>query len=69
MSGRQTLMAEIEARRRSEAKDEIEVLAVDLAIASDEDGYNPYDTPGHSKPLAVDCNPTIRRKTLKPGRR
>ena len=69
MSGRQILMAEIEARRRSEAKDEIEVLAADLAIVSDEDGYNPYDKPGHSKPLSIEIDATTRRKALRQKRR
>jgi hypothetical protein len=65
MSGRQTLLAEIEARQRSAAKSEIEVLAVDLTIASDEEGYDPYDKPGHAKPLSIDRAATIRRKALK----
>jgi len=69
MSGRQTSLAEIEARQRSAAKSEIEVLAVDLTIASDEEGYDPYDKPGHAKPLSIDRAATIRRKALKSKRR
>jgi hypothetical protein len=69
MSGRQILLAEIAARQRSAVKDEIDVLAVELSIASDDNGYNPYDKPGHAKPLTVDGAATIRRKALKPKRR
>lgn len=69
MSGRQTLLAEIAARQRSAVKDEIEVLAADLTIASDDEGYNPYDTPGPAKPLSVDRAATVRRKALKSKRR
>ena len=69
MSGRQTLLAEIAARQRSAVKGEIEVLAADLTIASDNDGYNPYDKPGPAKPLTVDRAATIRRRALKPKRR
>ncbi len=69
MSGRQTLLAEIEARQRRAATGETEILTTDLTIASDDDGYNPYDKPGHAKPLTVDRASAIRRKALKPKRR
>lgn len=69
MSGRQTLLAEIAARQRSAVTDEIEVLAVDLTIASDDAGYNPYDNPGSAKPLTLDRTPAIERKALRPKRR
>ena len=69
MSGRQTLLAEIEARQQSAATGEIELHAVDLTIASDEEGYDPYDKPGHAKPLTIDGAATIRRKALRPKRR
>ena len=69
MSGRQTLLAEIEARQQSAAKGEIEIRAVDLTLASDEEGYNPYDKPGHAKPLTIDSATSIRRKAFKPKRR
>lgn len=69
MSGRQSLLAEIEAKRRAAAeKDDIEVLAADLTIAPDENAYNPYDKPGHAKPLDIDSDVTIRRKVLKKSR-
>jgi len=69
MSGRQTLLAEIEARQRRAAKGQTEVFTADLAIASDNEGYNPYDKPGHAKPLTVDRAATIRRKAIKKKRR
>lgn len=69
MSGRQTLLAEIEARQRLAAKGETEILTTDLTIATDDDGYNPYDKPGHAKPLNVDRASAIRRKALKLKRR
>jgi hypothetical protein len=69
MSGRQSLLAEIEAKRRAAAdKDEVEVLAAELTIAPDENAYNPYDKPGHAKPLNTDSDVTIRRKALKKRR-
>jgi len=65
MSGRQSLLAEIEAKRRAAAKrDEVEVLAADLSIAPDETSYNPYDKPGHAKPLDIEPDVTFRRKVL-----
>ena len=70
MSGRQSLLAEIEAKRRAAAKkDDVEVLAADLSIAPEENAYNPYDKPGHAKPLDIDSDVTIRRKALKNRRK
>jgi hypothetical protein len=69
MSGRQSLLAEIEAKRRAAAKkDEVEVLAADLSIAPEEASYDPYDKPGHAKPLDIDPELTFRRKALKKKR-
>ena len=69
MSGRQSLLAEIEAKRRAAAKkDEVEVLAADLSIAPDDVSYDPYDKPGHAKPLDIDPDVTFRRKALKKSR-
>ncbi|MEJ2129180.1 MAG: hypothetical protein P8X81_10080 [Woeseiaceae bacterium] len=69
MSGRQSLLAEIEAKRRAAAKkDDVEVLAADLSIAPDESSYDPYDKPGHAKPLDVDSEVAFRRKALKKKR-
>jgi hypothetical protein len=69
MSGRETLLAEIEARRRAQAKknktDQVEILAADLSLAPEDTSYNPYDKPGAAKPLDLDGDATIRRKALR----
>lgn len=71
MSGRQSHLAEIEAKRRAAAKkrDDIDILAAELSIAPDESSYNPYDKPGHAKPLDFDRDLVDRRKALKKRRR
>lgn len=70
MSGRQSLLAEIEAKRRSAAvEDDIEVLAAEFTLAHEESGYDPYDRPGPAKPLDVDGEVTIKFKALKRKRR
>jgi hypothetical protein len=70
MSGRQSLLAGLEAKRRAAAeKDEIEILAADLSLAPDESSYDPYDKPGHAKPLDIDSDVTFRRKSLSKKRR
>ena len=70
MSGRQSLLAEIEAKRRAAAKkDDVEVLAADLSIAPEDSSYNPYDKPGHAKPLDIDSDVTFGRKAQKKKRR
>ena len=73
MSGRESLLAEIEARRRAQAKkdmtDHVEVLAADLTLAPDDTSYDPYDKPGPAKPLDVDRGATIRRKALRRDKR
>ena len=73
MSGRQTLLAEIEARRRAQARTETtgtgEILATDLALAPDDTSYDPYDKPGAAKPLNVDRGVTACRKALRRKRR
>jgi hypothetical protein len=69
MSGRQHLLAEIEAKRRNAAKtNEIEVLAAELTLAHEDSGYDPYDRPGSAKPLEVDGGATTRLKALKKRR-
>lgn len=60
MTGRQTLLAEIEAKRRKQAEDPIEVLQADLSCCAEDAGYNPYDNPGPAKPLSVDHDPSSR---------
>ena len=73
MSGRQSLLAEIEARRRAQAKkdmtDQIEVLAADLTLAPDDNSYDPYDKPGPAKPLDVDRGLKTRRKVSRRDKR
>jgi len=65
MSGRQNLLAEIEAKRRNVARiDGVEVLSVELSLANEDTGYDPYDKPGSAKPLDVDGTATIRLKAL-----
>lgn len=68
MTGRERLLAEIEAKRleaekRKQARTPVKILSSDLRIAADETGYDPYDNPGHAKPLDVER----LRKT--PGKR
>ncbi|MDH3612994.1 MAG: hypothetical protein OES10_06890 [Gammaproteobacteria bacterium] len=67
MTGRESLLAEIEAKRREKAAERIEVLTADLTFAADNTGYNPYDNPGPPKPLDVDG--TLRRRALKSRKR
>jgi len=70
MSGRQGLLAEIEAKRRNLAgNDDIDIVAAELSLANEDDGYNPYDKPGHAKPLDVEGGSTVRLKALKKRRR
>ncbi|MDJ0907352.1 MAG: hypothetical protein QNI96_15145 [Woeseiaceae bacterium] len=68
MSGRQTLLAEIEARRRAQAQKDttgtVEILAADLALEPDDTSYNPYDKPGAAKPLKVERGVTPRRRAF-----
>ncbi len=59
MTGRERLLAEIEAKRleaenRKRARKSVKVLNTDLRLAADESGYDPYDNPGHAKPLDVE---------------
>ena len=65
MNGRESLLADIEARQRKTAEDYVEVLQADLKYASENTGYDPYDNPGPAKPLDTDGNTTARRKALK----
>jgi hypothetical protein len=70
MSARQSLLAEIEAKRLSAAnKDDIEVLAAEVALVQEETGYDPYDRPGPAKPLDVDGDATTKFRPLKRKRR
>jgi hypothetical protein len=60
MTGRETLLAEIEAKRRKQAADPIEVLQTNLSCSAEDTGYNPYDNPGPAKPLRVDSDASSR---------
>jgi hypothetical protein len=54
MTLREILLAELEAKRRAEAEDSIEVVDADLRPGADDVGYDPYDNPSHAKPLDVE---------------
>ena len=78
MSGRESLLAGIEARRRAQAKkdqakkdktQDVEILAADLTLAPEDTSYDPYDKPGAAKPLDIDSDVTIRRKALRNKKR
>ena len=49
MTGREGLLAEIEARRHQETRDRITLLEAELRPKPEELGYNPYDNPGPAK--------------------
>jgi len=61
MSGRESLLAELEAKRREQAEKTAEGHDSGLASDVDDAGYDPYDNPGHAKPLNVD------QRMTKPG--
>ncbi len=73
MSGRESLLAEIEARRRAQAQKgkngEVEILAADLSIAPEDTSYDPYDKPGPAKPLNTDRGIKLRGKALSSKKR
>ncbi len=49
MTGREGLLAEIEARRHQDTRDGITVLNAELRPKPEELGYDPYDNPGPAK--------------------
>jgi hypothetical protein len=65
MTLREILLAELEAKRRAEAEDPVEVLDADLLPGADDGGYDPYDNPSHAKPLDVE-RPAKRTRRLNP---
>ena len=69
MSGRERLLADLEAQSKSAASKDIEVLAADLSLAPEDTSYNPYDKPGHAKPLRPDKGIRARRLALKNRKR
>lgn len=71
MTGRESLLAEIEARRHQKNDDRIQVLKADLRAKPDEAGYNPYDNPGPAKTVTevgLTASRQPRRKILKQRR-
>ena len=67
MTSRERLLAEIEAKRleaekRRRAGMPVDILGADLRIAADDAGYDPYDNPGHAKPLDVERRGEASRK-------
>ena len=63
MSGRESLLAEIEANRQATDADHGVHEPVELGMAADDNSYNPYDKPGHAKPLRLEARRmTFRRK-------
>jgi len=49
MTGRESLLAEIEARQHQKTEDHVKILKADLTPTPEEAGYNPYDNPGPAK--------------------
>lgn len=70
MSGRQRLLAEIEAQRLASNPDHIADLPADgLSLEPDDNSYNPYDKPLLAKPLREDLGATARRRLLEKRKR
>ena len=63
MTLREILLAELEAKRRAEAEEPIEVVDADPWPGDDDGGYDPYDNPGRAKPLEVERLRGRRPKT------
>ena len=70
MSGRQRLLAEIEAQRLASKPDPIADLPADgLSLEPDDNSYNPYDKPLFAKPLREEQCANARRRLLKNRKR
>jgi hypothetical protein len=54
MTLREILLAELEAKRRAKAEEPVEIVDADLRPGVDDAGYDPYDNPGHAKPLELE---------------
>ncbi len=66
MTGRERLLAEIEAKRLKQAESQVDILSADLRIGADDSGYDPYDNPGSAKPLDTGSRkPAIKRRSRK----
>jgi hypothetical protein len=49
MTSRNYLLADLEEKRRKQEEARVEVLSWELAPASTQSGYDPYDNPGAGK--------------------
>jgi hypothetical protein len=52
MTGRHSLLAELEARRQQTTEGSVEVLSAELRPNTEDAGYDPYDNPGLAKTVA-----------------
>jgi hypothetical protein len=71
MTGRHSLLAEIEARRHQKTEGSIEILSAELTPNPADAGYDPYDNPGPAKTvteLGRAASPQSRRKLFKKRR-
>ena len=71
MTGRHSLLAELEARRQQNTEGSVEVLSVELRSNAEDAGHDPYDNPGPAKTVAVlgrAASLRSRRKLLKKRR-
>ena len=65
------LLAELQAKRheaeqRKRAGKPVEIISADRRIAVEDAGHDPYDNPGHAKPLDVE---RVGQTPRKPRRR
>ena len=71
MTGRHSLLAELEARRQQQTEESVEVLSAELRLNAADAGYDPYDNPGPAKTVAEfgrAASLQSRRKLLKKRR-
>jgi hypothetical protein len=71
MTGRHSLLAEIEARRHRKTGASVEVLSAELTPNPEDAGYDPYDNPGPAKTvteLGRAASLQSRRRLLKKRR-
>ena len=71
MTGRHSLLAELEARRQQKKEGSVEVLSAELRSNPENAGYDPYDNPGPAKTVAElgrAASLQSRRKLLKKRR-
>ena len=71
MTGRHSLLAELEARRQQKTEGSVEVLSAELRPNAEDAGYDPYDNPGPAKTvteLGRSASLQLRRRLLKKRR-